>query len=340
MLIDTTAMNVPTSESSSSTPIGSLGLAANLACLWEATAAKPGNVNRNSDFEDLTLVDFLASGAIVADTLNQLAWQTPTLGRLVLEMVRATRTVCSSNSNLGICLLLAPLSIAHQRCTKTMQLADPSLHSISQPVPADALRTALQQVIESATVDDTRDLYQAISLSLAGGLGTSDQADVHSPNALASNDTPLQVMTVAKDRDAVAYEYASCFSRTFEGVLPSLLMFLRCGYPMQWAIIGCQIQTMAMQTDTLIERKLGKQAAEDVRKRCQHLWQNWSDGELEDWKTFQEQHLESTLLDLQELDFYLRCDGHRRNPGTTADLIAAALFTGLITGQIPPDATW
>ncbi|NOY30593.1 MAG: triphosphoribosyl-dephospho-CoA synthetase, partial [Planctomycetes bacterium] len=28
----------------------------------------------------------------------------------------------------------------------------------------------------------------------------------------------------------------------------------------------------------------------------------------------------------QELDFWLRADGHRRNPGTTADLIAAGLF--------------
>ena len=27
-----------------------------------------------------------------------------------------------------------------------------------------------------------------------------------------------------------------------------------------------------------------------------------------------------------ELDYWLRSDGHRRNPGTTADLVAAGLF--------------
>jgi triphosphoribosyl-dephospho-CoA synthase len=27
-----------------------------------------------------------------------------------------------------------------------------------------------------------------------------------------------------------------------------------------------------------------------------------------------------------ELDFWLRSDGHRRNPGTTADLVATGLF--------------
>ena len=33
-------------------------LAATLACLWEATAAKPGNVHRGADFEDMTAEDF------------------------------------------------------------------------------------------------------------------------------------------------------------------------------------------------------------------------------------------------------------------------------------------
>ena len=39
---------------------------------------------------------------------------------------------------------------------------------------------------------------------------------------------------------------------------------------------------------------------------------------------------------LADFDFWLRADGHRRNPGTTADLIAAALFAGLRDGLLPP----
>jgi triphosphoribosyl-dephospho-CoA synthase len=39
---------------------------------------------------------------------------------------------------------------------------------------------------------------------------------------------------------------------------------------------------------------------------------------------------------LTELDFWLRSDGHRRNPGTTADLIAAGLFVGLREGWLLP----
>lgn len=338
-------MNVPSYESFPPRYVCSLGLAANLACTWEATAAKPGNVNRNSDFDDLTLVDFLASGAMVADVLHRMAVphqvaEKPALGRLVLDMVKATGAVSVSNSNLGICLLLAPLAIAYLECRPGND-GDSPLQAMDAPaVSVEQLKAALRVVLESAASDDTRHLYRAIALSQAGGLGKSEQADIHAPDELTPADTPVHVMTVAKDRDSIALEYATGFSQTFDLVLPSLLNFLQRGYPLQWAIIGCQVETMAKQVDTLIQRKLGPTVAEDIRCRCQQLWQNWQQGELESWATFQKGRLENTLLDLQELDFYLRADEHRRNPGTTADLIAGALFTGLLTGQISPGTKW
>jgi hypothetical protein len=39
---------------------------------------------------------------------------------------------------------------------------------------------------------------------------------------------------------------------------------------------------------------------------------------------------------LADLDFWLRSDSHRRNPGTTADLIAAGLFAALRDGRLQP----
>ena len=39
----------------------SLGLLAQTACIWEATARKPGNVHRFADFDDASYVDFLLS---------------------------------------------------------------------------------------------------------------------------------------------------------------------------------------------------------------------------------------------------------------------------------------
>ena len=45
---------------------------------------------------------------------------------------------------------------------------------------------------------------------------------------------------------------------------------------------------------------------------------------------------------IDEFDTWLRADGHRRNPGTTADLVAASLFVALREGIItmPPQVPW
>jgi triphosphoribosyl-dephospho-CoA synthase len=45
---------------------------------------------------------------------------------------------------------------------------------------------------------------------------------------------------------------------------------------------------------------------------------------------------------LAELDGWLRAEGHRRNPGATADLLTAALFVLLREGAIrlPAEVPW
>ena len=41
------------------------------------------------------------------------------------------------------------------------------------------------------------------------------------------------------------------------------------------------------------------------------------------------------VREFREFDAWLRADGHRRNPGTTADLIAASLFAAFRDGILP-----
>src|SRR5437763_1450426 len=82
-------------------------LYAQLACVWEATARKAGNVHRYRDFDDTSYVDFLASAAAIAPVL---AARDRPVGETVLACVRATGAVVRTNTNLGIVLLLAPLA--------------------------------------------------------------------------------------------------------------------------------------------------------------------------------------------------------------------------------------
>src|SRR5258708_15621565 len=78
------------------------------ACLWEATARKAGNVHPTAEFADLKYADFVRSGEAIAPVLDELREQP--IGITVLEAIRATRRAVSTNTNLGIVLLLTPLS--------------------------------------------------------------------------------------------------------------------------------------------------------------------------------------------------------------------------------------
>src|SRR5438094_331987 len=66
-----------------------IGLFAQTACIWEATARKPGNVHPFTDFADTHYLDFLLSAAAIAPVLAQAPGRR--IGQTVLDAVRATR---------------------------------------------------------------------------------------------------------------------------------------------------------------------------------------------------------------------------------------------------------
>src|SRR5260221_2300915 len=124
--------------SSSLTP----GECAQLACILEATARKPGNVTRFVDFDDLTYLDFVLSAAAMAPVMERAA--EVGVGRTVLDALRATQRLVAGNSNLGMLLLLAPLAA----------------------VPAGAeLETGVASVLDRLTIDDSRTVFAAIRLA-------------------------------------------------------------------------------------------------------------------------------------------------------------------------------
>src|SRR5688500_13302759 len=87
-----------------------IAAAAQLACLLEVSAPKPGNVSPGRHFADTRYEDFLASAAAIGEPLAGAAARP--LGQTIRLAVEATARWVHSNTNLGIVLLLAPLARA------------------------------------------------------------------------------------------------------------------------------------------------------------------------------------------------------------------------------------
>ena len=84
--------------------------AAQLACLLEASAPKPGNVSPGRHFADARYEDFLASAVAIGAPLAGAG--TRPVGATIRLAVEATARWTRSNTNLGIVLLLAPIARA------------------------------------------------------------------------------------------------------------------------------------------------------------------------------------------------------------------------------------
>jgi triphosphoribosyl-dephospho-CoA synthase len=291
-------MAQPTKHADLATPPSwTIGQCVALACMLEATAPKPGNVHRGADFEDVTYPEFVASGIMIGPVMVR-AVDVP-IGQTVLAAVERTRSFVRSNTNLGTILLLAPLAA----------------------VPREqSLLTGVAEVLRRLTADDARDVYEAIRLAKPGGLGRVPEADVNT--AMAPDDL-LAVMRMAADRDMVARQYAEDFRQVLTCVVPWLTESFAAGLTHNAAIVHAHLQLMSAFPDSLIARKCDAETAAHSAA--------WA-GRVLDSGT---PDSEAYQRELADLDFWLRSDGHRRNPGTTADLIAAGLFAALRDGLLP-----
>jgi len=135
-------------------------------------------------------------------------------------------------------------------------------------------------------------------------------------------------MALAADRDLIARQYANGFREVFDEVVPALCAGLDRTGCLEGAILWTQLNVMAEHPDSLILRKRGPAEAEESRQRAQDVLELGWPEKREAREAY------------AEFDAWLRAVGHQRNPGTTADLIAAGLFVALHEGTIPLPCPW
>ncbi len=275
----------------------SIGRVASLACLLEVCASKPGNVHRGADFENATLNDFVVSAELLGQTID--SRKCDELGLLVVNAVKARLSLVTTNTNLGIILLLAPLAIVAN--------------------DGELSANTIRRFLKTTSAEDAQNIYDAIRLAQPGGLGQSENMDV---NESAPQDI-VSAMKVASDRDLVAMQYTNNFQHVFEEVVPLLTLGQSQFESINEAIVYAHVSMIARHGDSLIRRKCGEQDSEHAKMlACRCL------------EPLIEDDREKYYAAIGELDFWLRANGNQRNPGTTADLITAGIFVGIVNENI------
>lgn len=226
------------------------------------------------------------------------------------DFLRAAAAIAPCLSLLADQARLGQRVLAAVQATREVTQANVNLGIILLIAPLAMVnnRSQIAALFERLTLDDAEDVFAAVRLAKPGGV-TSEQVDaMHDVNQPQSKLDLLTAMRMAEHRDDIARQYATGFSDFFEQVLPIVADAIEREPNLNDAIVLAQLQLMIQRKDTLIERKCGSAIAMEVCERAKRCLE------------------QNTSEDRMQFDAWLRADGNKRNPGTTADLIAAALY--------------
>jgi triphosphoribosyl-dephospho-CoA synthase len=136
----------------------------------------------------------------------------------------------------------------------------------------------------------------------------------------APPDDLMVAMRLASQWDDIAKQYATDFHDVFD--LSERLDTYRRFESLGWfeSLVRLQIERLSSHGDTLIARKNDPTVVDEVKELATKvLHSDFPAGK--EW---------CSRPEWERLDRFLRADQHQRNPGTTADLLAAAILVSLL----------
>ncbi len=277
--------------------------AAQLACLFEASIEKPGNVSPQVSFSDMRFEDFLISATAISPALRRA--RRATVGETIARAAADTRRLVAVNTNLGLILLLAPLAKAAAGVGARGRLRD-----------------ALADVLGCLTVRDATLAYEAIRGAAPAGMGQTDRHDVRDREVTV---TLREAMASACERDSIAREYVTDFALTFALGAETIQACWHDGARFSSAVQTAFLTILAETPDSLIARKNGPAVADDVSRRAARVLAAGGVSSAAGRARF------------DALARELGDEAHALNPGTTADIVGAALFVCLTEGGMLDD---
>ena len=276
---------------------------AQLALLLEVSAyPKPGNVDRTHDFIDTSYEQFLASSVAVYPVLREAAMRKGRgVGKLIRKGVEeSVKWQHGGNTHFGALLLLIPLAMAAG-----------ASDSCATPV----LKYRASEIMQNTDVGDAIELYRAFPVAKVKVRRDVAELDVMNEASLEEIRNKqlslFDILTISAPYDLISRELVGGFEKTFR-YAALIADFIR-DKPLNEAITHAYLNLLAEEEDTFVKMKFGAEKSRYVKERAKGIVD----------KGYRREELE-------EFDHELIIAGI--NPGSSADLIVAALFIAILQG--------
>ncbi len=274
---------------------------AQLAMLLEVSASpKPGNIDRDHDFEDTTYEHFLASAVGVYPIFEKASKTDRGLGKFIAEATKeSTKWQSGGNTHFGAFLLLIPLIMA-AGCSKSYE----------------EIGENANRIIRKTTSEDAIEFYRAFE-NVKVRVKDVDGLDVYDESSLErierENLTFYDIIKISSEYDTISKELISGFEKSFE--YAKVIADKAKTMSLNDAIVYTYLRILSRNPDYFIEIKFGKKKAKEVSMKALELIESW---DIEKIRDFDEHLIEWGV-----------------NPGSTADLIVSSLFLAFLGGLRP-----
>ena len=299
------------------------------AIILEVSVQKPGNVGFSASFENTRVEHFLASAIAAGPSFQEAAYRGTAVaegqldvGKVGLgELIKSCAVDIAAwqhggNTILGTVMLLVPMAVAAGMTSTTKDFS----------MDFSVFRKNIDAVVRSSSAWDSVHLYEAVDVACPSGLGGAPDLDVTDPNSkerlLKENVGLFEVFKIAAGYDDICYEWVNNYAITFDLAYPYLKQQLE-RLPLNDAVVQTFLKILAQRVDTFIAHKVCAEQAQQVSAQAREVLEL---GGVETEKGRQR---------LLKFDQKLRMSGNKCNPGTTADLTAAALALCTFGGYRP-----
>jgi triphosphoribosyl-dephospho-CoA synthase len=267
---------------------------AELALLLEVSSTpKPGNVDRSREYPDLRFEHFVAGSVGAREGLEGAAEGAP-VGKSFRQAVAGMSDQSGGNTQFGALLLVTPLVCAS--------------------VESDLSPAGVTEVLEGTTVEDAANFFrafEAVDVAVADPPEGMADLDVRRgaeavPTVRERELTFADLMAESAPRDGVAAELTDGCPRT----LALAAQIAEGTGPVTDRAATAYLDALASEVDTFVVTQHDRETAREVRRRAAAAREGAEDPE-------------ELAAEFVEREI---------NPGTTADLVAGALFVALERG--------